>query len=303
MRRAMVLLFVSALLLCSVLAPASQPATAGGPTIQDTPVPLVPSGVAGFTLASPKLFWFTGVDPCPPRLTAAAPAPASLTQTISRIPAHGGLTRTLYQQTELCDQGKITSNMVADADYLYWLAPTGLVRLSTNANPGDPYQLVNALVKPNGAVADGGDKTFYISPSGPNSEIGYVLKSNNQRVNLTTVGGTAGNLQFDGGYVYYVVGSTLYRLNPGVDSGVQLATGVTGYYAEGRRVAVSGRILIITNRVYIGQGPAAGHGGTVSVYNNLTDTLGSPIYTSGDNTAVVYNLVTDASHLFVFERE
>ena len=307
MHRAMTFLLALALLATSVASHTRLAGTAnaaspsGGITIQDVPTPLVPSDVAGFTLASPKLFWYNGVPACPPRLVANGagiqPA-ATYTQSISRIPAHGGLRRDLYQGGEECDGGKITSNIVADADYLYWLAPTGLVRLSTSANPGDTYQLVNALVHPYGQVADGGDKTFYLSPSGPNTEIGYVLKSNNQRVNLTTVGGTAGNLQFDGGYVYYVLSGTLYRLNPGVDVGISLASGVSGYYAEGQRVFFGGQFLIITNYVYIGQGR------NVRIYNNRTNALGAnPIYTSSDTTANVYNMTSDGSNLFVFESE
>jgi hypothetical protein len=299
MRRTMLLLVLLALPFFSA-APAVPSAFAGGITTQDVPTALVPSGVDGFTLAAPKLFWYNGVDQCPPGLRAEGIAPASLTQKISRISAHGGPTRTLYSQAELCNQGKILSNMAADTDYLYWLAPTGLVRLSTNANPGDPYQLVNALIKPYGQVVDGGDKTFYLSPSGPNTEIGYVLKSNNQRVNLTTVGGTAGSLQYDGSYIYFILNGNLYRLNPGVDSGVFLASSVSSYYAEGSRFA--GCILnpphcFFTNSVFIGQGT------TVRVYNNLTNTLGaSPIYTSAAGGSI-YNLVSDNGHLFVFERD
>jgi hypothetical protein len=307
MHRAMTFLLALALLTTSVAAQARLTGTVsatgptGGITIQDVPTPLVSSDVAGFTLAAPKLFWYNGVPACPPRLAVAGVAPAAAyTQSISRIPAHGGLRRDLYQQGEDCDGGKITSNIVADANYLYWLAPTGLVRLSTSANPGDPYQLVNALVKPYGQLADGADKTFYLSPSGPNTEIGYVLKSNNQRVNLTTVGGTAANLQFDGGYVYYMLNGTLYRLNPGVDVGIPLASGVTGYYAEGLRFLgciIQPPVCFRSNSVYIGQST------TVRIYNNLNDTLGNVIYTSGDVNDTVYNLVTDLGHLFIFERQ
>ncbi len=308
MHRAMTFLLALALLATSVATQTSLTRTVsatgqtGGITIQDVPTPLVPSDVAGFTLASPKLFWYNGVPACPPRLAAAGVAPAATyTQSISRIPAHGGLRRDLYQQGEDCDGGKITSNIVADANYLYWLAPTGLVRLSTSANPGDAYQLVNALVHAYGQVVDGGDRTYYLSPSSPNTEIGYVLKSNNQRVNLTTVGGTASNLSTDGAYVYYMLSGTLYRLNPGVDVGVALASGVTGYYAEGSRLgfcSINPPRCFFSNNVYIGQGR------NVTVYNNRTNTLGSsPIYTSSDTTANVYSMTSDSANLFVFESE
>jgi Viral BACON domain len=296
MRRAMILL-LALTLLGGHAAAAPQPAVAGPITPQDTPTALVGGGVSSYTLAAPKIFWHTGVPPCPPAAVAQPAAP--YTESISRIATYGSSVRQIYAEGRNCSQGQVLSNVVADADYIYFLTSTALMRLSTNANPGDAPQIVNALVSGYGELANASDRTYYLNYSGNNSYIGYVLKSNNQRVPLTAYGRSASSLSTDGQYVYYIVGGVLYRLKPGVDAGVSIATGVSGYYAEGQRLSfcsISPPNCFFTNNVYVGQGR------NVRIYNNNTSTLGAPIYTSSDTTAQVYNLVTDFSHLFVYER-
>jgi hypothetical protein len=298
------ILFLALALLSGNMAVAPAPATAADVTPapitpQDTPIGLVGSDVSSYALAAPKIFWHTGVPPCPPALTAQ-PA-AAYTESIKRIATYGSIVRQIYAEGRDCNQGQVRSNLAADASYIYFLTATGLYRLSTDANPGDAPQLVNALVSGYGELADGGDRTYYLNYSGNNSYIGYVLKSNNQRVSLTAYGTTnTSNLSTDGQYVYYIVSGTLYRLKPGVDAGVSIATSVGGYYAEGRRLifcTISPPQCSYSNNVYVGQGR------NVRIYNNNTNSLGSPIYTSGDTTAQVYDLTTDFSRLFVFERQ
>jgi hypothetical protein len=294
----MILLFALALLSGS-MASAPRPAAAAPITPQDTPTGLVGSGVSSYTLAAPKIFWHTGVPACPPA-SAVQPAAAPYTEAISRIASYGSSIRQLYAEGRNCGQGQISSNIVADASYVYFLTSTALMRLSTNANPGDTPQIVNALVSGYGELADGGDRTYYLRYSGNNTYIGYVLKSNNQYVSLTAYGTTSsGNLSTDGQYVYYIVGGALYRLKPGVDAGVSIVTGVSGYYAEGRRLTfclIDPPQCFYSNNVYVGKGSQ------VFVYNNNNGSLGaSPIYTSADSTAGVFSLVTDFSKLFLIE--
>lgn len=296
--------------------PAQPAATNPAATIQDTPTGLVGSGVTGYTLAAPKLFWNS--RDCTPFIGLAAgdasKPSASLvdSESLFRIATYGGSIRKLYGASADGYCGAlaqaISSNLAADANYIYWLNNQGMVRLSTSANPGDTPELVNALVGKSGEVADGGDKTFYADTSAKlvgstylyTNEIGYVLKSNNQRVALLTLTGNSpvGQLSTDGTYVYYVLNGTLYRLNPGVDNGVALRGGVSGYYAEGRLGFCTLTRCTFTNRVYIGSGPS------VYVYNNLTDSLGAAIYTSSDASAQVFSLTTTGvfGSLFLFER-
>src|SRR5689334_7429102 len=92
-------------LLCSATAPVPQLAVASDIAPQDIPTALVPSGVDGFALASPKLFWFNYIPPCPPFLAQQGTGPAATyTETISRIPAYGGLRRDLYQHSADCGE-------------------------------------------------------------------------------------------------------------------------------------------------------------------------------------------------------
>lgn len=175
------------------------------------------------------------------------------------------------------------------------------MRLSTNANPGDQPELVNALVKAPGEVADGGDRIYVISTNtgGSNTEIAYVRKDNKQKVPLSTPGNSASNLSSDGQYVYYKVNSNLIRLEPGADSGIVIANKVGGYYAEGERLrfcTFNPIKCFFSNNVYIGIG------NQIFVYDNNANTLGaSPIYTSSDTSALIDSLVTDFSKLFFYE--
>ncbi len=202
-------------LLCSsfLVSPAAQPVQASATAVQDTPTPLVGSGVTSYALTAPKVFWYTGVPQCPPKAAAAsADTPATTTapdfvESIHRIATYGSMTRQLYAENRLCNNGQIRSNLTADADFLYWLQSDGLYKLSTNANPGDPAQLVNALVKAPGEVVDGGDRIYliYTDAVSNNTKVGYVLKSNKELVPLSTPGNSARKLSFDGAYIYYLV--------------------------------------------------------------------------------------------------
>ncbi len=279
----------------------AQEETPQAPT--DVPDVLVPSGVTRFTMTSPKVFWYTGVPICPPPQESGAAEPdQTYFETIKRVATYGSPERTLYEEAVNCSGDQVLSNIVSDGDFLYWLGPVGLMKLSTDANPGDEPQLMNALVQPPGEVADGGDVIYviYDNYGGSQTKIAYVRKDNNARVPLTTPGNYAGNLQTDGEFVYYLVGATLYRLEPGVDTGQFIAGSVTGYYPEGQRLlfcTIDPFQCYYSNRVYIGQGQY------IRVYSNIDDTLDpDPIYDSVDSTASVRSLVTDFDQLFFFEQ-
>lgn len=303
MQRVILFVIIFTVVLSGGLAPPVGTVKAEESSTTDTPTALVSGGVTKYTLAAPKVFWYTGVPPCPPALASdQIDSAAQFTETIKRIATYGSPVRTLYSELRDCGQGQVLSNMVADDDYIYWLGPDGLMRLSTDANPGDAPELVNALVNSPGELAMASDRVYAIfnNTGGSNTKIGYVLKSNNQRVVLTSPGNTAGNLQTDGTYIYYLVSGSLIRLEPGVDNGVSLTSGVSGYYAEGSRLTfctINPFKCYFSNNVYVGKGRY------IYIYNNDTNSLGStPIYTSPDATASVYELVTDLSRLFFFER-
>src|SRR5206468_12398217 len=114
---------------------------------QDPAVTLVPAEVSSFTLvpADYKVFWNSPPPFCLPLAQQRPAAPASTAgETISRIPSYGGAPRVLYED-DFCGNAKILSNIVADADYVYFSTADGLMRLSVNANPGDAPELMNGL--------------------------------------------------------------------------------------------------------------------------------------------------------------
>lgn len=301
MRRTLPLLLIAMLLTSSVLATPRLAAAIGDISIQDTPTPLVGSDVTDFALAAPKIFWHTGIPACPPRLTAGGSdvQPAQVyTESISRIATYGSTTRQVYAQPQACDQGQITSNIVADANFIYWSGPQGLMKLSVEANPGDAPQVLNGDAKNYSSLALGTDKVFALTSSSANTTVVAIDKATGGSDLLVLAPDAyGGSLSFDDIYIYYLTNGNLRRKAVSGGAPITIATGVTGYYAEGQRFAFTGQVLIITDRVYIGQGR------TVVIYNNRTNTLGStPIYTSDDASASVYNLTTDGVNLFVFER-
>jgi hypothetical protein len=283
------------------VAPAATTAPATPTAVNDVPTPLVKSGVALYTLTAPKLFWWSGITPVPPQV-ALSPLACPYTETISRVATYGSTVRNLFSKVQNCGVGTISSTSItADSDYLYWLNNNGMYQLSTNANPGDAPQLVNALVAAPGEVAVASDRIFYIADNnGSATRVGYVWKNNHEYVDLNAFAAYASDLKFDGSYVYYTSNGTLYRIDPNTDIVTSLASGVTGYYPEGRRLifcSINPPTCFFSNTVYIGIGQS------IYTYNNFNNTLsGSPIYTSSDSTASIYEIVGDFSNLYFFER-
>ena len=296
-------------------APSQPAATSPAATIQDTPTGLVSGGVTGYTLAAPKLFWNS--RDCVPFIGLAAGnaskpnAELVDSESLSRIATYGSSIRNLYADSAngYCGalQQPISSNIVADANYVYWLSTPGLVRLSTSANPGDKPEAVNANVKGYREIADGGDKLFALTSSASNTTIRSIDKATGvDTVVLNTPDASGSNLSTDGEFVYFISAGSLRRLTIGTSvvgiAGEGIGDGprgaVTGYYAEGRLGFCTLRGCTFTNRVYVGIG------NQVVVYNNLTNTLGTtPIYTSADTTASVFSLTTTGvfGSLFLFE--
>ena len=128
----------------------SRPAQTDVP--QDIPDTLVPSDVYHYALAVPKVFWHTGVPQCPPTTQ-----PPISPRPFSAWPATAVNSARFTPEEHDCDEGQIYSNIVADDEYIYWIGPQGLMQLSTDANPGDPAQLVNVFVQSPGELAIASD--------------------------------------------------------------------------------------------------------------------------------------------------
>lgn len=249
------------------------------------PFTVLYSGVSAYALTPTAVYW---------RQTPVCNPNPQLTEEVGVLSLIGSLPRALYAQPQACGTNAILSNLLVDQQYLYWIALNGLVRLPRTANPTVAPQLVNALITGPGEIVDGGDRFYTLSRTGNNTDVAYVRKDNGARVPVTTLSGAAYALSYDGDYLYYLIGSTLIRQAPG-GAARELGSGVTGYYADGRRRQCQGTVCLDTQLVYIGQGSH------VSRFDNLNDTL-TPTYASPDDSAVILGITTDGEKLFLYER-
>ncbi len=304
-------LFLFVLALTTSLAPfrtaAQEPET---PLGGETPTVLVDEGVTTFALVPPRIHWNTS-----PECIAIPESPATLyedgPEIVSRIATHGGLIRELLRVDEVqdeCTPYAILSNLIADEAHVYWVDDTGLVRLPIEANDGDPHELISEELAPYSfnypvELTDAGNAIY---ASVHNLDTTYTLwhvdKSSQVATPVLSRSGQIGNLSFDGDYLYWLDHTNgfdgLYRTEktPTSYNHLILGAAVTGYTVEGlwEFCLIS---CVETHYVFIA------HGDHVDRYNNLTGNLTQDIYVSDspEPGAVVYEMVTDFSNLFIFE--
>jgi Viral BACON domain len=308
-----VLVLVSALGVLHTARPAS-----ATPQLQSTaPDTLVSDGALSYALATPKVFWYSAFN-CPAPSLAGRSAIASssaagtglnMTQ-INRIATYGSPSRSLFSSPlnppPLCNPYRVSSNLVADDQFVYWAGPSGLMRLATDANIGDTPQLLSSLGVGADELAVGQDAIFSLTVGDGATLIQQIRTSDGATSVLAVQSGTAADLTFDGEYLYWIVRDLREPAPPGVlrrlkvadRSITTLASSVTGYHAEGTRTNIfclPNCRPVITKFVFI----ARGH--EVLRQNNIDNTTTPPIYTSTDSTAVVYSLTSDNNYVFLFE--
>ena len=81
---------------------------------------------------------------------------------------YGSEPRTLWQNiTTICSTSRVlASNIVADADYVYWTTSTALVRQSTNANVGDAPETVTTDISGGAELAIDGNGVHVLKVTG-----------------------------------------------------------------------------------------------------------------------------------------
>lgn len=296
----LLLLPLLAIILLATAAPThgGEPAGPGPAMIQepaaplDTPFTLVAEDVTDYHLHAPKLFWLTS-----PLCQPTAPEPGIPDQNytdeiISRIATYGSPIRQLFfnQVGSTCGQQnlQIRSNIAADADYVYWFNQNGLMRLSTDANAGDPPEVLSAQVTGfYGEVADDADNVYTLNTS--NGEIWKVSKADGAAQHIVTAQATPSNLSTRGGYLYWLDSGDLKRYDVDAPSVTVLDSGVTGYHSEGRRIFPQ------THYVFY----AKGH--QIFRRNNIDESTSGPLYTAADGDTIIHTLTTDFTGLFFFE--
>jgi hypothetical protein len=279
------------------LAPTSHPVLAAGPatagntaakplsTPTDTPDTLVSNGVTRYTIADPKVFWYTGVPSCPP--PQGSSPQQTYPESISRIATYGGLVRTLMDRIVNCGQGDVYSNIIADGSYIYWMSVNlgGVARLSTSANVGDPPQLLTSAVSGYSELTQVGDQLYVLTESGTPSTLWQVDKNSGAATQLLAdAGASPYNFQSDGGYLYWIVSGNLQEWDLYYGGAGTIANGVTGYYPEGWGVFYGTSIS------------------TIWYYSNY-DSSYTLLYTSSTPNAYDYSMVADGTYLFFFEAQ
>ena len=254
---------------------------------QDTPFKLISTGVTSYTIASPRLFWHTGVPVCPP---GSKPG-TTLTEQIQRTATYGWDFRTLYSRETICNQQDVISNIVSDGSYIYWMSAgfgspwAGLVRLSVLANPGDmPQILTNFVTGPVELAVYSGTLYVLTEPNSP-AHGALVAVDTTNGIPTTLVadaGAYLSELQTDGLYVYWNTNGTLNAYHTYYQDVSTIDGGVFGYFPEG-------------------YGVFYGKGNQVIYYSNMDNTY-TPIYTSPEADTVFPGLVADGSYLFFFEK-
>jgi hypothetical protein len=272
-----------------------------------TPPPdvLIPNGVSNYALAAPKLFWHHGAvcNPTPQAVqqdgaeAAVQPAGAVDPETISRIATYGWTPRTLFSRHDApgCNSYHIYSSIFADDQYVYWVDGSGLVRLSVEANPGDPPQLVTDQLKFLGGsieLAQSPD-TIYALVNNPLTmgffKIIAVTKSSGSSQALNTSFGQASDLSYDGRFVYFRVDHDLHRLAAPTWSDTIIAKGVSSYVPAGTPD-------LPDDRVYIAQGRQ------VNIFSNSGNSTSGSIYTGMVGSTIIA-LSINAAQLFLVEQQ
>lgn len=282
--------------------------------LDTTPITLVNSGVTGYTIAAPKVFWNTTHPVCPPTdVPANTPADAAAlnSELISRTSVYGTETRVLYDEdTGSCNIFNIESNIVADDNYVYWVGPNGLMKLSTDANVGDAPTLMHAGIQmaTDGQLILDNDNLYFLKVTGFNPNYtttiyriskgatpGSLIETMATRNAYGRKLGVSHAFLLGTGarnYLYWLESGNLIMQNLDDKSIITKVNtnNVVDYYAEGGRVSCT-VFCSITDRVYYSNSSnqlwTFNSGGTASL-----------VYTSADQ---IYDIVTDSDNIYMLE--
>lgn len=326
--RSFVSSFLGAIILLSSLGTAQPVAAATAAAAPDAPLEtpdlIVANGVSDYFVASPKIFWSTHSFGCPPTLAAAnsgdqastpkSPDAPPYDEYVKRISIYGSEPRTLWQNiTTVCSTSRVVlSNLVADANYIYWTTSTALVRLSTSANVGDAPETVTTDIKGGVELAIDSNGVYALKVTGNSpsytAQFWTVNKTTNVATLLATRGPLAGRpnslgssvgsalVRGSADYLYWLESAQLKRMNISTKVVSTLETSVSSYFAEG---ATTFCLLISCSTfdyVFIGKGA------TLIRYNNIDSTSDGVIYTAPTNHTVD-KINSDKSKLFLNLRE
>jgi hypothetical protein len=206
-------------------------------------------------------------------------------ETIGRTPILGGDYRALYLRTPGCGATDLLSNLVADADFLYWISAgqNGLVRLSRNANTIDTPQRVatDPVVGP-GYLTQWNNQLFFLNYT--SGTLFRVDKTNGLATPIMpfVCGNSCKKAVVTTDYYYISSNFGLWRYRTDNLQGTQIESFVRDFYATDYTIWFS-------------------NGRDIFLHENILDTERS-IYHSATAGAQTYDLMLAGNFILFFER-
>ena len=231
--------------LSSASGPANPAGPAGPDAPSDIPIRLVDNNVNSFTTAGQVFYYVTQPANCN---NGARPT------TISRVRTTGWETLVVFSHLPAAGEPcpyRIASNIVADAQYLYFIAPSGVVRFPLNAAPtSEPETVLPAFIQTTyGELAIDATRLFGFA----DGHLWYANKADipNQNFSIGYIGpDPARNLQWDGTNLYIIRGNTNLLDRFGLDgSRNPIASNVVTYTPVG--VELFCALLTCTQHQYV----------------------------------------------------
>jgi hypothetical protein len=270
---------------------AAPPAEINAPL--DTPDEVIANNLVSYHIAPPKIFWND--------LQTIFCDPDSSTKImrdqVKRVAVHGSTQRTLYDRTTTgsgCD-ARIRSNVIADADHVYWTTATGLTQLPTLAFALTAPITVSTQVKGDAELVIAGEYLYALTANGiyrvarPSGVATLFISAGN-------VGPSARNFRTEGLYLYWLTGTSLLRYPISGGAIEQIGgSGVTGYLPS--------LTLCIIGPCPPQSPPGiwVAYGNQIKRYNVFTGAFIADIYTSSEANASVQEMVLGEDDVFILE--
>ncbi len=264
----------------AALAPAAVPST------------LVAEEMASYDIVSPKIFWQRVIrGNCDGDVNDK-----SWQDAIRRIAIQNSITRTLYLKDEVGSQcgGSISSNIVSDGNYVYFVRGT-FQRLPVLANPGDATESIPTdltgraeLVRATGAI-------YVLTESRGLWRVNTETFTLTQLRTAAQVGTAPRHLQTDGEFLFWLTNGRLRQMQLSNNAIADFApTGVTNYTLQGDLCFI--QPCSPDSRVYMGVG------NRIDRYKAIGRTFEATIFTGAVNDRFD-EMVVSGNNLFFAQEE
>lgn len=294
MRARLLIGLVGIVVLVGLVANPGGQTEAAEPAAPDDIPDQISSPMTDYVIQSSKIYYLNK-PPCAPIRSSDALS----RQVVGRVAVSGWEKRDMYEHfhdffCEPPDRPDILSDIVSDADYVYWVSRVdgGLVRISEDRQvwQTERPELVDGHEPKESELEIVGDNIYMLQRGSTGTGLYRLNKNTGDSTQLLTagsVGSSPVDFQTDGQYLYWLHGSSpgrnleRYHLTTGAHN--PIATGVTGSYYP-----------VAGNVVYIG------FDNNIHSYSHTTGML-TPVYTS-DTNATFRSITADGSAIYFIQR-